>query len=317
LRVSCFTAVFVVLSACRLAAAPPITSLAFSPDTKQIVAASEEALTVYEARSLKVLRTQRLRLPKATCLVFSPHGKQMAIAGGTPAEWGGIHVFDWPLQEEPELAMRSIGDDALLATTWLDDDRLAVASTDGGLFAIDSAGKLLRQFKGHSRHVLCVAALDDGRTLISGGADASLRVWNAETGALVRTLSNHTAAVRALAVRPQTDGPAMVASAGADKTVRLWQPAIGRLVRFARLESAPLAITWTPNGDALLAACEDGRLRVIDPATMKVIQDSPAIDGWAYAVTASADGQIAVVGGESGQMRVLQLGSAAEHVREH
>ena len=155
-----------------------------------------------------------------------------------------------------------------------------------------------------------MAALADGKTLASGSADASVRVWNVETGKLLRTLGNHTGAVRAVAVHPTGEGLPMIASAGADETVRLWQPTIGRMVRFARLKSPPLSIAWTPNGKRLLAPCEDGRLRVIDPESVAVLQDEPAIEGWAYAVVAAPDGKSCAVAGEGGKLTRIVLDSA-------
>jgi WD40 repeat protein len=113
-----------------------------------------------------------------------------------------------------------------------------------------------------------------------------------------------------LTLRPPRDGLPLLASAGGDKTVRFWQPTIGRMVRFARLPSAPLAIDWTPDGERLLAACEDGHLRIIDADSAKVSHDVEAIDGWAYVALCAPDGASAFIAGEARQMRRIELPSA-------
>jgi hypothetical protein len=41
----------------------------------------------------------------------------------------------------------------------------------------------------------------------------------------------------------------------------------------------PPAAAWGRDGRALLVACKDGRLRVIDPDTMEVRREAEAIDG--------------------------------------
>ena len=85
-------------------------------------------------------------------------------------------------------------------------------------------------------------------------------------------------------------------------TVRLWQPTIGRMVRFTRVDAAPLAICWLPNGTQLVVSCTDGHVRWIDPDDARIIKNQPALDGWAYAIAAHpTDGSLAV-GGRNGQL---------------
>ena len=98
----------------------------------------------------------------------------------------------------------------------------------------------------------------------------------------------------------------MVASAARDKTIRFWQPTIGRMVRYIRLDSEPLNIAWTSDGDRILATCVDGRLRVINPIEVTVTNDLPAIDGWAYAIAVHPNHHSAAIGGINGQIRRIE-----------
>jgi WD40 repeat protein len=185
---------------------------------------------------------------------------------------------------------------------------MVTASWDKTARIINLAEENDIKLEGHSRGVLAAAFLPGDQMIVTASADQSLRVWEAVSGRLVRSLENHTAAVRSLAVRPQPPGAQpMIASAGADGTVRFWQPAIGRMVRFARLPDEPLDLAWTANGNRLLAACRDGRLRVIDPDTAEITSDLPALDGWAYTVASAPDGEAAIVGGENGELRRVGL----------
>ena len=55
-----------------------------------------------------------------------------------------------------------------------------------------------------------------------------MKIWNLETGAVVRTLSGHSNAVSSVAVSP--DGQ-FVASGSWDKTIKIWNPKTGELLR--------------------------------------------------------------------------------------
>ncbi|HZN33353.1 MAG TPA: hypothetical protein VFB80_06015, partial [Pirellulaceae bacterium] len=160
----------------------------------------------------------------------------------------------------------------------------------------------------HSAAVLAVLWLPQSDVVLSAGVDQTIRLIDPARGETVRSFENHTGAVRDLALRPgDQEGPPLVASAGADRTVRFWQPTIGRLVRFARLPVSPTAICWTVTGSHVLAACEDGRLRAVDPSTVEVVDLPDKLDGWAYSVIATPDGKLAVLAGERGRLRVVSL----------
>merc|ERR1711865_1261087 len=68
-------------------------------------------------------------------------------------------------------------------------------------------------------YVRAVAWSSDGVTLASGSDGNTVRIWNGNTGAHLRTLTGHTNYVRAVAW--SSDGMTL-ASGSHDKTVRTW-----------------------------------------------------------------------------------------------
>src|SRR4029079_122520 len=54
----------------------------------------------------------------------------------------------------------------------------------------------LTTYRGHSHGVWSVAFAPDGLTLASGGVDRLVRLWDIETGRLLRSLTRHTAGHR-------------------------------------------------------------------------------------------------------------------------
>ena len=67
----------------------------------------------------------------------------------------------------------------------------------------------------------------DGKLLLTGGEDKTMRLWDLETGKEVRRFEGHTDKVRAVAFSP--DGKQAV-SGGlfSDPTVRVWDVESGR-----------------------------------------------------------------------------------------
>ena len=60
----------------------------------------------------------------------------------------------------------------------------------------------------------------DNRTIVSGSSDATVRIWDAKTGQLQTTLTEHTNAVTSIAIHRSGR---LLASASADKTIRIWK----------------------------------------------------------------------------------------------
>ena len=207
-------------------------------------------------------------------------------------------------------------DDSVRSVVWSDASKLLTASIDREikLWDLEKKDNALLTYKGHSRSVDAICLLNDGKTLVSAGVDQSVRVWELESGELVRSLNQHTKPVHALALRPGEGGLPMVASAAGDRTIRLWQPTIGRMVRYVRLETEPLNIAWLSDGSQIAASCVDGRIRVIDADQVKVTQNLPAIEGWAYAIAVHPSDGSLVVGGSDGQLRRVIVRAAEKNL---
>ena len=88
----------------------------------------------------------------------------------------------------------------------------AVAETRGRFWAMP----------GHTDGINSVAVSPDGMQIVSVGADATVCVYDADTGAMIRVLEAHPD--RSLPVAVSADGATMV-SGSADNTVRAWDAA--------------------------------------------------------------------------------------------
>jgi len=83
-------------------------------------------------------------------------------------------------------------------------------------------GKLHVPILGHSRPVVSVAFSDDGVRVLSGSSDNTIKLWDAATGALIRTFEGHSNVVSSVAFSPNG---ARVLSGSFDYTIKLWDAA--------------------------------------------------------------------------------------------
>jgi len=134
---------------------------------------------------------------------------------------------------------------------------------------------LSRPLTGHTQAVYAVAYSPDGRTLATGGVDATIRLWNTSDPTRPRPLgaplTGHASAVNWLQFSP--DGRTL-ASAGRDRTARLWdvsdpahpkalgQPLTGHT-------GYAFSVSFSGDGRTLVTASYDRTVRlwdVSDPA---------------------------------------------------
>ncbi len=84
------------------------------------------------------------------------------------------------------------------------------------------------RFEGHTDDITCAAFSADGRWVVSGSRDRSVRLWEARTGKMAKRFEGHTEALVAVAVSP--DGKT-VYSVGRDRTLRAWGAEKGESVK--------------------------------------------------------------------------------------
>jgi WD40 repeat protein len=303
-----------------------VSGVAWSSDSRFVAVATAKDTIVWDTVDNKLARS----LPAASSVAWSPDGKTLA----TKPPSGSIQLWDAStgnMGEEVPVSAFNL--------SWSKDGALLVASTPESFSVWDVAtkkvrhsikssgsspqmrwldGKLIcsglgstaislflpsgihvRDLKGHSGAVLCVALTPNGKVLATGSADKTIKIWEIASGKVLNTMTGHTAAVSAVAwamngktlasgsadatvrVWDARDGSAeqilkehkqdvhglawslkSLASGGADGQAILWNANSGQKVKALTINAPVTSLAWTPDGKYLATGDSDTRIAV-------------------------------------------------------
>ncbi len=153
-------------------------------------------------------------------------------------------------------------------------------------------------FAGHIGGVraICAVVVNGEERLASGGSDGRVRIWNMETGKVLRFLDGHAGEVRAVCQLTDPDGPPVLASGGDDNTVQLWSPADGRpagnLIGHTGEVRALCQVSIPHVAMGVATASDDGTIRLWDAKSGETISILRGHTGWIWSVcTVELNGQ--------------------------
>ena len=205
----------------------------------------------------------------------------------------------------------------------------------------------LATFRGHTSDVTAVALLPDGRHLISGSHDKTLKLWNLQTGQCLRTIEGHTGEVYAVAVLPDgrraisggrdctlklwsvesggclrtfhghakhvqkiavlPDGHRAISMSG-DQTLKLWNLETGEcLATFQTHMSFLRTMALLPDGRRVIAGCGDNSLKLWDLQTGGCLATFEGHQAEVFTVALSPDGTRVISGGSDGTVKLWDL----------
>ena len=163
----------------------------------------------------------------------------------------------------------------------------------------------LRTLEGHASRESAVAIAPDGRQVVSGGTDRTLRVRDLASGECLHTLQGHEGWVNAVAISP--DGRRVI-SGSQDKTLRVWDLASGECLRTLEgHEGGVNAVAVSLDGRRVVSGGNFELLDVWDLASGEYLHTLKGHKDWVNAVAISPDRRQVVSGSRDNTLRVWNL----------
>jgi WD domain, G-beta repeat len=161
---------------------------------------------------------------------------------------------------------------------------------------------------GHSSFVNSLAISPDGKILVSGSWDKTIKVWELETGELIGTLTGHSDRVNSVAI--SWNGK-MLASGSSDETIKFWNLLNGELLcTFPGHSMEVNSVAISPNGQ-IIASCggSDNTIKLWNLRTGQLLRTLRGHSDNVNAVVFSPDGQLLASGSSDATSKVWDVES--------
>jgi WD40 repeat protein len=270
-----------------------IWSVAFSPDGKRVVSGSlDKTHRVWDSQTGKALVQTVPQAENVYSVCFSADGQSILTLG--------IHIIcvcdaDTGRVTSGPFHQHNVVWDGIFSPA--NPKLIVFGSSDGTTHAIDAltGHPLCAPFTGHSAKVYCVAVSLDGKGLVSGSADKTIRIWDTATRKVIIG-HGHADAIYSVAFSP--DGM-RVASGSKDNSIILWDAGTARVLwgPYAGHTDFIYRVAFSPDGQSIASGSRDTTIRIWDATTGSLVV-SPLMwhTGRVYSVAFSPDGERIVSG---------------------
>ncbi|KAJ1551077.1 protein with putative role during mitosis, partial [Cladochytrium tenue] len=174
---------------------------------------------------------------------------------------------------------------------------------------------------GHRSPVTAVAFHPTFSLVASASEDATVKLWDYESGEFERTLKGHTKAVEGVAFDRSEKGAHLIASCSADLSIKIWdaQADFTCIKTLQGHDHSVSSVAFVFPGDHLISASRDKTIKVWEIATGYCIKTLYGHDDWVRKAVASEDGKLIASCSNDQTVRVWDFasGDCKEVLRGH
>src|SRR5262249_5692596 len=209
---------------------PVITALASSPDGAVLAVSGYREILLHKPDGSEMMARLVGVSDRIQSVVFSSDGKMLVAAGGTPARFGEVQI--WDVASHKLVRSVTVSSDTVFgASLSPDSSKVAVGCPDNTRRVIGVAtGKELLKMGHHENWVLGTAFGVDGKRLVSVGRDRAAKLTDATTGAFIENVNLLRDQLTAVARHPRRD---FVLIGGDDRTPYLYMMDRPRAMKIA------------------------------------------------------------------------------------
>ncbi|GLD95875.1 hypothetical protein PINS_up004553 [Pythium insidiosum] len=205
--------------------------------------------------------TNKQRCP-VNCLTWTPEGRRL-ITGNSVGEftlWNGLAFnFETILQAH---------DDAVRAMVWSHNSNWLVTADHGGVIKYWQPSMTnVQVVQGHREAVRSLSFSPTDFKFVSCSDDATVKIWDFESGREERVLTGHGWDVKCVAYHPSKS---LLASGSKDNLIKIWDPKTGNSLNTLHgHKNTVFKVSWNDNGNWLLTASRDQLIKIYDIRTLK------------------------------------------------